>query len=225
MLNEKRERLQNAGKTPRTTPAPAAAYKRKSWRHVYDSTCGVICKYSSPLSYLTAYILKFSILQYFHCFYIYSFPLKHAPEDIFVNKPWYIILIRELFLIAISFILYGPFCRRRLQRHIFLANKYFLLSQYKLFPLKKCIIFIDYLSNIRCVILTPTECNRVFFLIFTSECFTWITIHGTKIQCFIVCNRIIFTCETGYLLPVKIWGEKSCSTREMSLHIHVEYLI
>lgn len=30
MLNEKRERLHNAGKTPRTTPAPAAASKRKS---------------------------------------------------------------------------------------------------------------------------------------------------------------------------------------------------
>lgn len=33
MLNEKRERLHNAGKTPRTTPAPAAASKRKSWQY------------------------------------------------------------------------------------------------------------------------------------------------------------------------------------------------
>lgn len=77
MLNEKRERLHNAGKTPRTTPAPAAASKRKSWQYKpVAGTCFLFMSFRHPAPPTKKTKSYNAFIQYLHMqinFFIWTF--------------------------------------------------------------------------------------------------------------------------------------------------------
>lgn len=105
----------------------------------HDITCMIALVTSfvgTPLPFLSACkhslnsnspILSLLLLSFT---YIKTCTRRYICVHIYSYRPWYLILTRQEFLSSISFILYGPICRWRLQRYIFLANKYFLWSQY-----------------------------------------------------------------------------------------------